>query len=98
VGTEDSGDEGESESSPGEGSISESDAKRKAERAAAAAGLTFKFGPWTDVRIRIRVMEDLGYFAKGDGRAPGVETVPEPNIDEAVVFEDFFNAGLRTRL
>jgi hypothetical protein len=32
-------------------------------------------------------MEDLGYFMKGVGRAPSEETVMEPNIDEAVVFE-----------
>jgi hypothetical protein len=40
-------------------------------------------------------MEDLGYFMKGVGRAPSEETVMEPNIDEAVVFENFFNVGLR---
>jgi hypothetical protein len=39
-------------------------------------------------------MEDLGYFAKSDGKALGVETVSEPRIDEVVVFEDFFVAGL----
>jgi hypothetical protein len=27
--------------------------------------------------------------------APGTETVPEPDNDEAMVYEDFFVAGLR---
>jgi hypothetical protein len=40
-------------------------------------------------------MGDLRYFAEGDARAPGEETVPEPADDEAVVFEEFFAAGLR---
>jgi hypothetical protein len=26
--------------------------------------------------------------------APGIETVPEPDNDEAMVYEDFFVAGL----
>jgi hypothetical protein len=28
-------------------------------------------------------------------REPGEETVPEPNTDEVVVFEEFFAMGLR---
>jgi hypothetical protein len=95
VETEDSGNEGGSESSTSEASDSESDAAWKAKLATAtAAGLTFDFSPSIVVRGQIRVMEDLGYFAKGDGRAPGVEMMLEPHIDEVVVFEDFFACGL----
>jgi hypothetical protein len=39
-------------------------------------------------------MIDRDYFAKGMGHEPGEETVPEPNPDEAVVFEEFFTVGL----
>jgi hypothetical protein len=34
------------------------------------------------------------YFPKGYGRPPGVESVPAPRAGEAIVFEDFFTAGL----
>jgi hypothetical protein len=44
---------------------------------------------------RIRGMVDSGYFAEGMGRVPEEETVMEPQPDEAVVFEEFFSAGLR---
>jgi hypothetical protein len=39
-------------------------------------------------------MESLDYFAEGSAREPGEEIVPEPNSDEAVVFEEFFTVGL----
>jgi hypothetical protein len=39
-------------------------------------------------------MMEKGYFAEGETRAPGAETVPEPNSDEAVMYEEFFVAGL----
>jgi hypothetical protein len=35
-------------------------------------------------------MEEKGYFVEDAARAPGVETAPEPNDDEAMVYEDFF--------
>jgi hypothetical protein len=35
------------------------------------------------------------YFSKGYARPPGVESVLDPRKDEAVVFEDFLDAGLR---
>jgi tRNA A37 threonylcarbamoyladenosine synthetase subunit TsaC/SUA5/YrdC len=35
------------------------------------------------------------YFAKGVWPTPWAEYVPDPRLDEAVVFEDFFPAGLR---
>jgi hypothetical protein len=40
-------------------------------------------------------MIDSDYFTKGMAREPGEETVPEPNSDKVVVFEEFFIAGLR---
>jgi hypothetical protein len=29
------------------------------------------------------------------GHEPGQETIPEPHLDEVVIFEEFFTAGLR---
>jgi hypothetical protein len=40
-------------------------------------------------------MVEKGYFPKGGAHAPGAETVPEPDNDEVIVYEDFFIAGLR---
>jgi hypothetical protein len=34
------------------------------------------------------------YFSKGYGRPPGVESVPNPQTNKVVVFEDFFTVGL----
>jgi hypothetical protein len=44
---------------------------------------------------QIRGMIDRGYFADGMGREPGEETMPEPHVNEAMLFEEFFTAGLR---
>jgi hypothetical protein len=59
------------------------------------ASRSYCIGPLTITVSRIREMGDLRYFAEGDARAPGEETVPESADDEAVVFEEFFAAGLR---
>jgi hypothetical protein len=40
-------------------------------------------------------MAEKGYFVEGEARAAGEETTPELQEDEAIVFEDFFIAGLR---
>jgi hypothetical protein len=56
---------------------------------------SYEFGASSITVGRIRQMESLGYFAKGSAREPGEEIVPKPNSDEAVVFEEFFAAGLR---
>jgi hypothetical protein len=55
------------------------------------------FGPSivTVSRIHIREMIDQGYLTERGARALGEETIPEPENDEAVVFEEFFIAGLR---
>jgi hypothetical protein len=70
---EDGDDEGDTESSEGESFGFESDARRKVARAVAAAttGLTFEYCTSTIMKGRFHVMEDLGYFAKGYGTAPG---------------------------
>jgi hypothetical protein len=44
----------------------------------------------------LRSLENYAhYFPKGYGRPRGVDYVPGPHANEAVVFEDFFTAGLR---
>jgi hypothetical protein len=55
----------------------------------------YYFGPLTVTVSRIHGMIDNGYFFEGMGHEPGVETIPEPNANETVVFEEFFTAGLR---
>jgi hypothetical protein len=55
---------------------------------------TCYFGSLTITVEKIKEMEERGYFLEGDGRAPGTETVLEPNGDEAIVYEDFFITGL----
>jgi hypothetical protein len=57
--------------------------------------LSYLFGPSVMTVSRIHGMIANDYFTKGMGHEPGEETVPEPNSDEAVVFEEFFIAGLR---
>jgi hypothetical protein len=47
---------------------------------------------------KIKEMVEKDYFPKGGARAPGTETMPEPDDDEAVVYEDYFVAGLRMPL
>jgi hypothetical protein len=55
---------------------------------------SYYFGPSTVTVSRIREMSALNYFVKGNARMPGEETISEPLADEAVVFEEFFTAGL----
>jgi hypothetical protein len=55
----------------------------------AAASHTFKFGPSIVMKGCIHELEKLKYCAKGDGRAPGEETMSEPQQDEVVIFEDY---------
>jgi hypothetical protein len=42
---------------------------------------------------RIMEMAEKGYFAKGEARAPGAKTVPEPEEDEVVVYKDFLSSS-----
>jgi hypothetical protein len=34
--------------------------------------------------------EEAGYFSIGDGRPPSEEETPSPEVDEIVVFREFF--------
>jgi hypothetical protein len=56
---------------------------------------SFCFRPSTVTVSRIYWMIDNGYFADGMGREPREETVPEPHIDEAMLYEEFFTASLQ---
>jgi hypothetical protein len=56
---------------------------------------SYDFGASSVTVSHIWQLESLGYFVEGSTREPGKETVPEPNIDEATVFEEFFAVGLR---
>jgi hypothetical protein len=55
---------------------------------------SYKFGASSVIMGRICQMESLGYFAEGLARESGEEIVPEPNSNEAIVFEEFFAVGL----
>jgi hypothetical protein len=56
------------------------------------------FGASTITLSHIKEMVEKGYFVDGEARAPRVEMIPEPDDDEAVVFEEFFVTGLRMPL
>jgi hypothetical protein len=63
---------------------------------AVLAGISYDFGQSIVMKTRLMSMESYAcYFPKEYGRAPGVESVPEPRVNEAAVFKDFFTAGLR---
>jgi hypothetical protein len=63
---------------------------------AVLAGVTYNFGQSTMTKAHLVSLGSHGhYFPKGYGRPPGVESVPNPRSDEAVMFEDLFAAGLR---
>jgi hypothetical protein len=67
----------------------------KVTTAATLAGSSYDFGPSNITKTRIGSMESYAcYFPKGYGRAPGVESVPEPRANEVVIIEDFFATGL----
>jgi hypothetical protein len=51
---------------------------------------SYYFGPSMVTITRIREMIDHGYFAEGGAHASGKDTIPEPDSDEAAVFEVFF--------
>jgi hypothetical protein len=62
---------------------------------AALAGTSYDFGQSTITKACIASLESFAhYFPKGYGRPPDVESVPVPHEKEAVVFKDFFVAGL----
>jgi hypothetical protein len=59
---------------------------------------SYDFEPSTVTVGHIRQLEALGYCVEGFAREPGEEVVLDPGDDEAVVFEEFFAAGLRMPL
>jgi hypothetical protein len=63
--------------------------------AAALARISYDFGPSTVTMVCLTSLENTDrYFSKGYGRPPGVESVPNPQTNKVVVFEDFFTVGL----
>jgi hypothetical protein len=61
----------------------------------ALAGISYHFGLSTIMKTRLGSLESYAhYFPKGYGRPPGAEFVLDPQTNEAVVFKDFFTAGL----
>ena len=42
----------------------------------------------------IKALEDEGYFLAGKGHPSRGETVPQLEVDEAIIFKDFFPCGL----
>jgi hypothetical protein len=56
---------------------------------------SYYFGPLTIIVCRIWEMIDQEYFIEGGARASGEETIPEPDSDKDVIFEEFFTIGLR---
>jgi hypothetical protein len=74
---------------------SESTKRAKVVAATSAAGMNFNFGSLTIGKDCIQTMEGLSYYTMGSAQALGSESMPEPQVDEAMVFEDLFAAGLR---
>jgi hypothetical protein len=62
---------------------------------AALAGINYDFGKSWVTKAHIASLDSVAhYFLKGYGWAPGAESIPDPLDNEAVVFKDFFAAGL----
>ena len=56
---------------------------------------SWDFGPSLMTEEAIKSLEEEGCFLEGKGRLPHGETVPRPEVDEAIVFKDFFACGLQ---
>jgi hypothetical protein len=62
---------------------------------AALPGISYDFGSSTITKARLASLENnTHYFLKGYGHPPGVESVPDPRVNKAMVFKDFFAVGL----
>jgi hypothetical protein len=62
---------------------------------AALAGISFDFGRLKVTKGSISDLESSSrFFPKGFAWPPSTESIPVPNEDVAVVFDDFFTAGL----
>ena len=66
-----------------------------AKKAKVQMAKSWDFGPSLMTEEAIKALEDEGCFPEGKGRPLRGETVPQPEVDEAVVFKDFFACGLR---
>ncbi|TVU03794.1 hypothetical protein EJB05_50641, partial [Eragrostis curvula] len=56
---------------------------------------TFRLKPSLVNAAEIAKYVERGYFEAGKARPPGDEVVPQPRLNEAVVFRDYYEAGLR---
>ena len=56
---------------------------------------SWDFGPSLMTEDAIKALEYEGYFLAGKGHPPRGEIVPQPEVDEVVVFKDFFACGIR---
>jgi hypothetical protein len=56
---------------------------------------TYYFGPSTVTVGNIKEIAEKGYFPEDRACTPGAKIVLKPDNNEAVVYEDFFVAGLR---
>jgi hypothetical protein len=66
---------------------------------ASLAGMNYDFGQSKVTRGRISDLKNsIHFFPKGFTQPLGVESVPVPRENEAVVFDDFFIVGLRIPL
>jgi hypothetical protein len=64
--------------------------------AAALAWISYNFGPSNIKKTHVGSMESYThYFPEGYGQPPSTEFVPEPQANDAIIFEDFFAAELR---
>jgi hypothetical protein len=62
---------------------------------AALAGVSYDFRQLTMTKVHVMALESFArYFLKGFARSLAAESVPDPRENEAVVFKDFFAAGL----
>jgi hypothetical protein len=85
-----------SDSSGGSKNTSDSGSDMKIGVEATLVDVSYNFGQSIMMRACVMALESFArYFLKGFARPPGTESVPDPRENEAVIFEDFFAAGLR---
>lgn len=65
-----------------------------AERSRVQMAKSWDFGPTLMTEEAIKLLEEEGCFLEGKGHLPRGEIVPHPEVDEAIVFKDFFACGL----
>lgn len=68
------------------------------ERSKTQMSKSWDFGPTLMTEGAMKQLESEGCFPKGKGRLPRGETIPHPEVDEAVVYKDFFACGLQIPL